>query len=379
MTAGRPTKRYISRVRLHQFRNYASAALDLDSRHVVLTGDNGAGKTNLLEAISLLAPGRGLRRASFEDLPQHGGDGSWAIAATIEGGPAPVELGTGIAAGAGDRPRRVRINGADARVVEQLSDHLRILWLTPSMDGIFTGPAAERRHFYDKLVSALIPGHSAELGAYERAMRQRNRLLAETADPEWLNAIETEMAAHAAAIHFARADTLGHLTALFRNAPDIVFPNSIIELTGLADFESAAVVSSALEGAYHETWRRARSVDRAASRTTIGPHRTDILVTHALKRMPAKLCSTGEQKALLINLVLAHARLVTQMTGLTPILLLDEIAAHLDVARRRALYQRLDQIGTQCWMTGTDVQLFEALGAGATRIEVAHGNLSRAG
>ncbi|MEX1180167.1 MAG: DNA replication/repair protein RecF [Cucumibacter sp.] len=379
MTDRTPPQRHISRLRLHAFRNYPTAALDLDSRHVVLTGENGAGKTNLLEAISLLSPGRGLRRANFEDLPIHGGDGAWAIAATVEGSAAPVDIGTGLAPGGGDRPRRVRINGADARLVEELGEHLRILWITPSMDGLFSGPAAERRHFFDRLVSTLIPGHGAELNAYERAMRQRNRLLTENPDSEWLNAIETEMAAHAAAIHFARTDTLAHLAALFRATTDTAFPSALVELTGLADFESASVVSTALEGAYLDIWKKARNVDRAAARTTIGPHRIDVVVTHVLKRIPAKLCSTGEQKALLVNLVLAHAKLVGQMTGMTPILLLDEIAAHLDAARRRALYQRLDRLGTQCWLTGTDPQLFEPLGNSARRFTVAHGKLAPAG
>ncbi|MEX0628562.1 MAG: DNA replication and repair protein RecF, partial [Cucumibacter sp.] len=185
--------------------------------------------------------------------------------------------------------------------------------------------------------------------------------------------------AHAAAIHFARTDTLAHLAALFRATTDTAFPSALVELTGLADFESASVVSTALEGAYLDIWKKARNVDRAAARTTIGPHRIDVVVTHVLKRIPAKLCSTGEQKALLVNLVLAHAKLVGQMTGMTPILLLDEIAAHLDAARRRALYQRLDRLGTQCWLTGTDPQLFEPLGNSARRFTVAHGKLAPAG
>ena len=327
----------------------------------------------------MLSPGRGLRRAGFGELAMHGGDGAWAVAATVEGGAAPVDLGTGVSPDTKDRPRRVRINGTDARLVEQLGEHLRVLWITPSMDGLFSGPAADRRRFFDRLVSALIPGHGSELNAYERAMRQRNRLLTETADPEWMLAIETEMAAHAAAIHFARTDTLNHLSRLLKTATDTAFPTAVIELVGLADFEGAGGVSTALEGAYLGIWKKARSVDRAAGRTTIGPHRIDIAVSHVLKRMPANLCSTGEQKALLVNLVLAHAQLVGRMSGMTPILLLDEIAAHLDSARRRALYQRLNALGTQCWMTGTDPHLFEPLGADAQAFVVTQGKLAPAG
>lgn len=379
MTDRTPPQRWISRLRLHAFRNYASAALDLDDRHIVLTGENGAGKTNMLEAISMLSPGRGLRRASFEELAMHGGEGVWAVAATVEGGGAPVDLGTGVPQDGADRPRRVRINGADARTVDQLGEHIRVLWLTPSMDGLFSGPAADRRRFFDRLVTTLIPGHSSELNAYDRAMRQRNRLLTEGGDPEWMLAIETEMAAHATAIHFARADTLSHLTGLLEPGTDTAFPVARVEFTGLGGFEDGVPVSTALEGAYLDIWKKARKVDQAAGRTTIGPHRVDIAVTHVLKRMPAHLCSTGEQKALLVNLILAHARLVGQMSGMTPVLLLDEIAAHLDPARRRALYQRLNALGTQCWLTGTDPHLFDPLAADAQAFVVRDGNLSPQG
>ncbi len=379
MTDRTPPQRHISRLRLHTFRNYSAAALDLDDRHVVLTGDNGAGKTNLLEAISMLSPGRGLRRASFDEMAMHGGDGAWAVAATVEGGPAAVDIGTGVGPGGGERPRRVRINGADAGRVDDLGAHVRIAWLTPAMDGLFSGPTADRRRFYDRLVATLIPSHGAELNAYERAMRQRNRLLTEQPDPEWMLAIETEMAAHAAAIHFARTDTLEHLRALLVTATDTAFPIAELELTRLADFEADASVSTALEAAYQEIWKKARRVDQAAGRTTIGPHRTDVAVTHGLKRMPAHLCSTGEQKALLVNLVLAHARLVGKVAAMTPILLLDEIAAHLDSARRRALYRQLNELGTQCWLTGTDPMLFEPLEGEARLVTVADGKLTLSG
>ena len=198
--------RYISRLRLSHFRNYASAALDLDGRHLVLVGPNGAGKTNLLEAISLLTPGRGLRGASFEEVAAQGSDGAWAVAATVEMPEGPVDIGTGL--NAGESGRRVRINGANAKTIEEMSAYLRVLWLTPAMDGLFTGPASERRRFLDRLVTTLIPGHSATVSDYEKAMRQRNRLLEEDADPLWIGAIEAQMAERAAAMHFARVDSV---------------------------------------------------------------------------------------------------------------------------------------------------------------------------
>ena len=364
-------QRYISRLRLTGFRNYASAALDLDHRHVVLTGENGAGKTNLIEAISLLASGRGLRRAGFDTLGIVGGDGLWAVAASIETPFGPVDIGTGTSQDAS--ARRVRINGANARSVEEMSEHLRVLWLTPSMDGLFTGPASERRRFLDRLVTTLHPGHSSAVSDFEKAMRQRNRLVEDNGDPAWLSAIEAQMAELASAIHFARADSLAHLQALMATSvADTGFPEALLAITPFIEGEVPSTASG-LEAALAGLWRESRALDRAAGRTTSGPHRIDLDVTHGPKAMPAGLCSTGEQKALLIGLILIHARLVAQRTGITPILLLDEIAAHLDPARRRALFDALERLGTQCWMTGTDPVLFTDLGARAQQFTVASG------
>ncbi|WP_116652393.1 DNA replication/repair protein RecF [Pelagibacterium sediminicola] len=369
--------RYISRLRLSAFRNYTSAALDLDPRHVVLVGENGAGKTNLIEAISLLSPGRGLRRAAFETLALSGSDGIWAVAATIETPFGPADIGTGATGDAGGR--RVRINGANARSVEEMSDYLRILWLTPAMDGLFSGPASDRRRFLDRLVTTLIPGHSAAVNDFDKAMRQRNRLLDEGGDPAWLSAIEAQMAEIASAVHFARTDSLGHLQAVMTaNVADTGFPEALFDLSPLFE-DFAPETSSALEAGLIARWRDARALDRAAGRTTLGPHRVDLAVTHGGKAMPAGLCSTGEQKALLIGLVLIHARLVQQMTGITPILLLDEIAAHLDPRRRAALFDALERLETQCWMTGTDPVLFDELGARAQRFSVSEGHVAPLG
>ncbi len=366
--------RYISRLRLSAFRNYAAAALDLDARHLVLTGPNGAGKTNLLEAISLLSPGRGLRRAAFETVQAQGADGPWAVAATIESAQGPTDIGTG--AGAGEVARRVRINGANARAIEAMSDYLRVLWLTPAMDGLFSGPASERRRFLDRLVTTLIPGHAGAVGDFDKVMRQRNRLLEETADARWLTAIETQMAELAAAIHLARTDSLAHLQDLIaQSLDDGSFPAAHLALTPLFEDHHEPVSSAALEEELQALWARNRSLDRAAGRTLIGPHRVDLEVTYAQKRMPAVLGSTGEQKALLIGLILAHARLVKLRAGITPFLLLDEIAAHLDPDRRRALFGALDGLGSQCFLTGTDPLLFEALEARAQRVTVRDGRL----
>ncbi|MEO8757947.1 MAG: DNA replication/repair protein RecF [Devosia sp.] len=365
--------RYLSRLRLTAFRNYASAALDLDGRHLVLTGANGAGKTNLLEAVSLLSPGRGLRRAAFDTLGNQASDQPWAVAATIVTPDSPVDIGTGAA---DDGGRRVRINGANARTIEEMSDYLRLLWLTPSMDGLFTGPAADRRRFLDRLVTTLIPSHSAAVADYEKAMRQRNRLLEGEADPLWLSALESEMAAHAAALHFARIDAVQHLEArIAESLEDQAFPAAHLSLTPLFDDRHELASSPALEAEFKSLWQNSRTLDRAAGRTIAGPHRVDFEVLYAQKNMPAALGSTGEQKALLVGLILAHARLVKARTGITPFLLLDEIAAHLDPDRRAALFLALDALDTQCLMTGTDPMLFDALGSRAQRITVRDGRL----
>jgi DNA replication and repair protein RecF len=368
--------RYISRLRLSAFRNYTAAALDLDGRHLVLTGPNGAGKTNLLEAVSLLSPGRGLRRAAFDTLGNQASDQPWAVAATIETPDGPVDIGTGAAADGG---RRVRINGANARTIEDMSDYLRLLWLTPAMDGLFTGPAGDRRRFLDRLVTTLIPSHSAAVADYEKAMRQRNRLLEEDADPLWLNALEAEMAAHAAALHFARTDAIAHLQArIAESLDDQAFPAAELSLTPLFEDRAEPASSPALEAELKSVWQRSRGVDRAAGRTISGPHRVDFEVLYAQKQMPAALGSTGEQKALLVGLILAYARLVKARTGIVPFLLLDEIAAHLDPDRRAALFGALDALGTQCLMTGTDPMLFDALGSAAQRVTVRDGRLENA-
>ena len=372
-----PAQTHISKLTLTNFRNYAALAIDLAPGAVVFSGDNGAGKTNLLEAISFLTPGRGLRRAPYADVAREGGDGGFALHALLDGPDGQVEIGTGISVGEGEGGRRVRINGATARSAEDMLEWLRVVWLTPAMDALFTGPAADRRRFLDRLVLAIDPGHGQRALDYEKAMRSRNRLLTDgSRDDRWFEAIETQMAETGVAIAAARAELVRLLAAMIDRLPDTgPFPQADISLSG--DLE--AEVSSAPAVDVEERFRRAlaggRDRDRAAGRTLEGPHRSDLLVRHRPKAMPAELCSTGEQKALLVGIVLSHARLTGEMSGMTPILLLDEIAAHLDGGRRAALFSILEELNCQAFMTGTDAALFSSLKGRAQFLTVDHGTV----
>ena len=351
---------HVSRLSLADFRSYADAVLAPGEGFVILTGDNGAGKTNLLEAVSLLVPGRGLRGASLSDMARHGGSGGFSVAARLDG----LEIGTGTLPAAPER-RQVRINGA-AAAANSLSEWLAVLWLTPAMDRLFADPASGRRRFLDRLVLALHPDHAGHSSRYEAAMRARNKLLAgETEpDPDWLAALEARMADHGARLAENRVATVAELAELIGRQPEGAFARAGLALDGWRP-QGAAELAEAL--------RRGRSDDRAAGRTLTGPHRTDLAVTHVGKNQPAALCSTGEQKALLIGLVLAHAELVSDRTGRRPILLLDEIAAHLDPSRRSALFERLGGSGGQVWMTGTEPGLFAGTGSDASWFEIAGG------
>lgn len=351
----------IARLALTDFRNHADAVLHAAPGFVLLSGPNGAGKTNILEAVSLLAPGRGLRRAALSDMARQAGPGGFAIAARLEDG---TEVGTGTLATAPER-RQVRINGAPASV-NALGERLAVLWLTPAMDRLFSDSAGGRRRFLDRLVLALEPAHAHHAARYEAAMRARNKLLAEPdgADPGWLSALEAGMAEHGAALSDARHRTVEALAATIADADDGTFPRAGLALTGWAGGDLAA------------TLRANRGRDAAAGRATEGPHRHDLDVAYAAKNQPAALGSTGEQKALLIGIILAHADLVTARRGAPPVLLLDEVAAHLDPARRAALYDRLAGRG-QIWMTGTEAGLFDGIAA-ATRFHVADGGVSAA-
>ncbi|RWX76600.1 DNA replication/repair protein RecF [Neorhizobium lilium] len=369
-------KTSLSRLNLTDFRNYAEASLRLDSRHVVLTGENGAGKTNLLEAVSFLSPGRGLRRAVLADVTRVGAPGGFAIFAEIDGMEGEVSVGTGIETAEGETvTRRLRINGTPARSTEELTDHLSVLWLTPSMDGLFTGTAGDRRRFLDRLVLSLDPSHGRRVSDFERTMRSRNRLLSEGRfDPSWLSAIEAQMAGLGIAMAAARQEMLGLLRQLSAQNGDTPFPTPSLALKGFLD-EGMDRPAADLEDDYRAMLEAERYRDAAAGRTLEGPHRADLLVRHREKDMEAERCSTGEQKALLIGLVLAHARLTADMTGYAPVLLLDEIAAHLDEGRRAALFDLIDGLGGQSFMTGTDRQMFSSLAERAQFFTVSHGGI----
>ena len=371
-------KVHIRRLKLTDFRNYVHASLALDARHVVLTGSNGSGKTNLMEAVSFLSPGRGLRRAVLADVARVGAPGGFSVFAEIEGMDGSVELGTGTESGEEGQVRRLRINGTPTKSNDELTDHLRVLWLTPAMDGLFTGPSADRRRFLDRLVLSLDPAHGRRASDFERAMRSRNRLLSEGRyDPTWISGIERQMASLGIAMAVARQEMLGLLTGLIAQHDDDAddFPSAELTVSGFLDGELDQPAID-LEDRYFDMLADGRFRDAAAGRTLDGPHRADLLIRHSEKNMEAARCSTGEQKALLVGLILAHARLVANLTGHAPILLLDEIAAHLDEARRAMLFDRIDAIGGQAIMTGTDQSMFSALGDRAHFVTVSDGTLS---
>jgi DNA replication and repair protein RecF len=372
----------ILRLTLTNFRSYRAATLSVDRGLVVLAGPNGAGKTNLLEAISFLAPGRGLRRATLEEVAFSEGDGSWAVATEIEGALGLATLGTGIALPAEDfaPTRQCRIDREPVASATSFADHLRIVWLTPAMDGLFAGPASERRRFLDRLVLAVDATHSSRVSALERSLRSRNRLLEEpNADPHWLDAVERETAEIAVAVAAARAETVSRLAAALAIDKDTAspFPWAGIALDGAIENAIGASPASELEDRYRAALRAGRARDAAAGRTLEGPHLTDLLVAHGPKGIAAGEASTGEQKALLVGLVLAHAGLVAAMTGITPILLLDEIAAHLDPSRRGALYERLAGLSAQVWMSGADPAVFDPVASSAAWFEVTPGRAQR--
>jgi DNA replication and repair protein RecF len=359
------TSAFIRRLTLSNFRSYHTAQVWLERPGpVVLTGANGAGKTNLIEAISLLAPGRGLRRATMEELAFSEGDGAWAISAEIEGMLGLATLGTGIDPPAGEESiptRKCRIDRENVGSATAFADHLRVVWLTPAMDPLFNGPASERRRFLDRLVLAVDAQHSSRVAALERSLRSRNRLLEDSpGDSHWLDAVEHETAEVAVAVAAGRAETAKRLSAALEASRDTAreFPQAQITLQGWMEQLLPDHSAVEIEDRYRSLLKDNRARDAAAGRTLDGPHLSDLVVSHASKNIPAADASTGEQKALLIRLVLAHASLIKQMTGFAPLLLLDEVIAHLDPSRRAALYDALSLLGVQVWMTGADPAAF---------------------
>ena len=377
---------HIRRLILSDYRSYRALDFSIGRSLVVLTGDNGAGKTNLLEAISLLTAGRGLRRAEFADCARQGGAGGWAVSVALgdtdTGRDGEVQIGTGIDAPTGEAAgaaRRFRIDRNPVASPRAFADHLRIAWLTPAMDGIFAGPSAERRRFLDRLVLTVDADHGTRVNALDRALRNRNRILEEgrqgRLNRAWAEAAEHEVASLGVAVAAARHETVARLVALIAAERDDTspFPWAAIALEG--DVERLVAEQPALEAEdrYRAALRDARSRDMAAGRTTIGPHLADLLVRHGPKDVEAARASTGEQKALLVGLVLAQARLVTALSGIKPILLLDEIAAHFDPSRRAALFARLADSGGQVFMTGADAGAFASLRGSAAMFDVTPG------
>jgi DNA replication and repair protein RecF len=346
----------IARLNLADFRSYADAQIEPGPELVMLTGENGAGKTNILEAVSLLSPGRGLRGSNLAELARRGGSGGFGVAARV----GADQIGTGTSPEAPER-RQVRINGAQASATS-LAEWLSVLWLTPAMDRLFLEGASGRRRFLDRLVLALVPSHAVHASRYEATMRARNKLLGEERpDADWLHALEARMAEHGVALASARAETVSALSERLAQAPEGPFARAAIGIEGWGGLDGEA---------FRDELGRSRSRDSAAGRTLLGPHRADLLVTHLGKDQPAGRCSTGEQKALLLGLILAHADLVAERAGRRPILLLDEVAAHLDPSRRAALFERLAESGGQVWMTGTEPALFDAIESAASRFQV---------
>lgn len=376
-----PAEVFMRRISLADFRSYPALDLAVHSRLVVLTGENGAGKTNLLEALSLLTPGRGLRRAELLACARAGGSGGFAISAELETPGGVVQLGTGAEPQReGPLLRKFRVNREPAESIRALCEHVRVVWLTPAMDGLFSGPAGERRRFLDRLVLALDASHGTRVNAFERALRSRNRLLeeGESADRRWLDAVEQEAAGLGVAIAAARVETIARLSALIHETRDgdSPFPWARLDLEG--DVERLVQNRPALEAEdlYRAMLRGNRSRDAAAGRALAGPQAADLLVHHGPKHLPAGRASTVEQKALLAGLILAHAKLTGIVSGMTPLVLLDEIAAHFDPARRDALFELLCASRGQFWLSGADAAIFSALKNKALMLTVTPGKVT---
>jgi DNA replication and repair protein RecF len=387
---------WVERLTLTNFRSYAAANVATDAGPQVIVGANGSGKTNLLEALSLLSPGQGLRRVPFVDLVRAGGDDSFAVAARAHTLAGPADIGTGLPPTPNPSPqggggflrtsersgRIVRIDGSAQSGSGVLADYLEIVWVTPAMDGLFTGPASERRRFLDRLILCFDHSYRTIAGRFERAMTSRNRLLADgVRDNAQLSGFEQVMAETGIAVAAARLEAVAAMGQIVEKRqardPNSAFPWSSFRLAGSIEDSLQTLSAVEAEDRYAQTLREIRERDRAASRTLDGPHRSDLIVEHGPKALAARHCSTGEQKALLLGLVLAHAELLTErQEGAAPILLLDEITAHLDADRRAALFEEILRLGAQAWMTGTDANAFDALSGKAHFWQVAEGRIA---
>jgi DNA replication and repair protein RecF len=373
----------VTRLVLTNFRNYREARLSLETAPVVLSGPNGAGKTNLIEALSLFAPGRGLRAARLSDLDCRGVDGApagrgWAVAATLETRRGQLRIGTGRDGSLSER-RQVRIDGEPAKSQSALGARLGIVWLTPAMDRLFIEGPSARRRFLDRLALGLDPAHAARVAAYEEALRERSRLLREgPADAAWLSAVEEVMAREGVAVAAGRRETVERLDRACA-AAEGPFPRAGLALEGEIEDALARRPALAVEEEFVESLRKSRAADAVSGGAALGPHRADLAVVCAEKGIAAEFASTGEQKALLVAILLAHARLQREIRGEPPLLLFDEVAAHLDEQRRRALFAALLGLEAQVWLSGTDAALFAPLRSAAQFIAVRDGKLAPEG
>ena len=375
------TRLFVRSLKLTDFRNYARAELKLDARPVVLIGDNGSGKTNLLEAVSLLGPGQGLRGRPYAEIVRKDGAGGFAVAATVVSRQDEVEIGTGLPAGTREQAvgRTVRIAGKEMSA-GALAEHVQLVWLIPAMDGLFTGSASERRRFLDRLVLAVDPKMRTPLNRYDRAMRQRNRLFQLREGSRALfEGLEEQMAEAGTAIAAARLDAVERLAGLIEQMRaargEGPFPWAVIALEGTLEEALSRLTATEVEDEFRARLDAGREGDRAGCRALEGPHLSDLIVTHGPKNTPAPLCSSGEQKALLIGLILAKAELIKELEGAAPLVLLDEVAAHLDQGRREALFGEILRLGAQAWMTGTDRDLFAPMAQDAQIFAVNQGKI----
>ena len=379
----------VNRLTLTNFRCYKQQRIELDGRPVLLTGPNGAGKTNLLEALSFLIPGRGLRRANLRDVGRRSAENDrlavqWGVSAQLLIGRHKMEIGTGYKytdmldnRSSGRDKRVIKVNGTVLKSQAELGKYTRAQWLTPQMDRLFIEGALGRRRFLDQIICGLDPGHAGPIAAYAHSVRNRNKLLQEgTRDLKWLSSVEGSIARNGVAVAVRRLEVVERLQVLC-GANNGSFPGSLIKMVGQVEDwlfeEPALVVEDRLQAALYDT----RKGDTNSGSTSVGPHRSDFIVCHGETGMEAAICSTGEQKALLVGIVLAVAKLQTEQRGFTPLLLLDEIAAHLDEPRRASLFQLIVEMGAQAWITGTESKLVNLFNGQAEHFFIENGDLVR--
>ncbi len=356
---------------LSRFRSHTNTELDIEPKPVILFGANGIGKTNILEAVSLLTPGRGLRRKRLSDATQHGSSQPWAVHAKLSRQDGIFSIGTGLETLSNGHRRLVRVDGSHASA-GALAQLMRQVWLTPAQDRIFSGARGLRLKFFDRLVFSLFPEHAKAVSSYEKAMRQRQKLLDDGgAEPAWLDGLEQQMAQFALVLMQNRNQTMQRLIQEIESSPASAFPKADLELVGENELAVLTAKNPIDENALRTSFGKARHNDTRAGRCLTGPHRADLRVSWAVKQMPASECSTGEQKALLVGLTLAHAKAVSaHQQACAPIILLDEACAHLDERRRAALIDELCQLKGQAWLSGTDRSLFEHFGNRAQFFEI---------